>query len=381
MEKPCLAIIPYVEFDLNKLINKYNITQYNINNNPLASLSPDILETILLNINPLKHGIRTASALRGTCTTLNTLSVLKDFGVNNCPLVTLAPEMLEIVLSKIKSLEDAMKTALALRRTCATFNELPLEHFGKAYQHHDPAEKTQMLKNIIAKINDFNYKYKRFGALILIGANAKDNSSYSFMSKTVLYNDEEALTFLLKKGSNPDQKNYAMNPTFFNAKKCNILEIFKKHGTNFNQGGPTLPNVLWSTILHNPSSELIKFYLDNHVNATIIDSSNGDCLLHFLVKHPGYNMQDINDYVKIGALLLKKAPKLVNALNNKEKTPIDAARKYNQKALAHNSDYAKANKKLIFLFKQLGGKTAKQLKAQNLINQLKEFSQNDYSKE
>jgi len=326
-KNPCRAIIPYVEFNLKNLIKEYN-AQYNMDNSPL---------------------------------------------------VALAPEILEMILSKIETLHDAIEIALTLRKTCRTFNELPLEHFGKAYQHHDSSTKNTMLITHVP-YDPTAYWRQRNKPIILILAGAQD-ADYCLMHKAINHNDTGMITALFEKKACLNQRSYG-NPFFFNAKPESI-KVLATHGVDFNQKGKYLPNILWSTILHNPSSELIKLYLDNNVDAEII-ANNGNCLLHYLVCHPACAMKDIKDYVKIGALLLNKAPKIINALNDNKQTPIDAAREYNKNELIQNSDYAKANKKLITLLLQHGGKTAKQLRCskkqdQNLIKQIKKLSYNNYS--
>ncbi len=326
-ENPCRAIIPY--FDLKKVIKKYN-EEYNINNSPLVGLD---LET------------------------------------------------LEAVLAKIPSLDDAIKTALALRVTCKTFYELPLEHFSKAYKHHDLTEKNRLLTSI----NYYKQYYNKIcKSLILTLAGTQDDS---LIVEAIRHDDIETINILFEKNAVFNQTSYYSTPIFCFATKPETLKTLIENGVNLNQEVSFQENVLWYYIRYNPSSKLFKFCLDNHVNATAIDPSNGDCLLHFLVNHPLCPPTDINDYVKIGVLLLEKVPHLINKKNHKGKTPIDAAQEYNKNdSIITNNKGRKANKQLITLFKQHGGKTAKQLKKdqeqyQQLVCQIKEFSHHDYSKE
>jgi hypothetical protein len=281
-------------------------------------------------------------------------------------LITLPYEILEPVVSQINPLEDGIKSALALRTTCKHFYTLPLEHFGKAYQHHNKTEKNAILKNVLLNMNDKNYWNRRCGALMLIHAGADNNADegYPLLQKAILKNDTDMITTLLENGTNPSQKSYGA-PNFFYIKTIDIAKIFTAYGVNWNtEGSYPECNVLWANILHNPSSKLIQFYLNHHVNTKKIDS-DGNCLLHFLVRHPAYSMRDIDDYVKIGTLLIKAAPELVNTLNNKDETPIDTARNRikNNFGGGFNDRLCKANERLIELFEE-----------QIFINKIKQYS-------
>src|SRR4030095_4352768 len=109
-KNPCLAIIPYAKFDLKNLIKEYN-AQYNINNSPLVTLAPEMLEKVLSKIGSLDHLKKLVQGYNA------------QYNLNNSPSIDLSPEMLKTVFSKISHLEDAMKTALALRKTCKYFYE------------------------------------------------------------------------------------------------------------------------------------------------------------------------------------------------------------------------------------------------------------------
>jgi hypothetical protein len=344
MEKnSCQAIVPYTEFNVTKLFNpkKYN-AEYNINNSPLVAL-------------PL--------------------------------------ETLERVLSQIDTLDGALITALALRVTCKDFYNLPLEHFGKACQHHDQNDKNKALTELMSKDQIIlNYWNGRTKALILKLSDAQEEEyTIPLIEEIISHNDTEALTCLLEKNLiNPNQKFVGLS-VLFSAKQIDIIEILKKNGSNLHvAGGLFFPNLLWKHVAAYPSPnpKLIAYLLKNLVSAEKIDKANGNCLLHSI----GHNfsslaVKKINDYLETSSLLLEATPKLVNHLNNYDETPIDAIRKHCintiKKYYGLTHEIKECFGKLISLLKQHGGQTAKQLKKdqkqyQQLVCQIKEFSHYDY---
>jgi len=325
-QNPYLAIIPYTEFDVIKLIKAYT-TQY------------------------------------------------------DSPLIKLPPEILKTMLSTIDTLDDAIKTALTLRTTCTTFNKLPLKNFGEAYQHHNLKERNEKLKKILSyqMKNSTNYYLKRNRALILILAK-KENSKFDFylMREIIENNDQEGLTILLENGVSPNPKLcFLWKPPFFHANNnYDILQILKKYECDFNQKG--FMEYEWNVIFDSIKSlqcgleitpKTIKFFLDNYVNVNAIDPDTENCLLHALVAQnllgapSNTKLKNIDDYIKIGELLLEKAPYLVNSLNKMGRTPLDEIQRCNEANQKNkNFNHIETNKRLTTLFKSYGGITATQLK-------------------
>jgi len=340
----CLAIVPYIEFDLKKLIKEYN-TQYNIDNSPL---------------------------------------------------VALAPEILEKVLSQIDTLDDALKTTDNLRATCTYFNNLPLEHFGKAFQSYKQEEKNKKLEDHMSSEHMIlKYWGGRSRALILKLSGAQENPySFHLMGEIISHNDTEALTCLLEKNIIDPNKKFCGMPIFYNTKTIKIAEILKKNGCNLHaQGGRSSHNVLWHHISkNNPSPKLVAYYLNHNVDAETINISDGNCLLHLLADSSSSIITTtIDDYLETASLLLKVVPNLINHLNIYNQTPIDVAQKrwYETEELthyAHTHGIKESFNKLIILFQQHGGKTANQLEHskkqdQKFINKIKALPYNDYSRE
>lgn len=266
-------------------------------------------------------------------------------------------ELLEKIFSKMP-LNTGIESALALSSTCHILNEIPLDFFGKAFQHHDEREKNEILK----AINFDNYWLKRNRALIVILSGALDTDRHPFMCKAVQHSDKEALEILFKKGANPNKKR-DRDPIFFDAITKDVADLFKLQRADLNQGGWSGINVLWYNIRDNPSLELIEFYIKSKVSVKEIDSRTGDCLLHYFVKRSAYAcacaIQD--DYVRIGELLIKEILEMVNKLNNAGNTPMDESINLinNKYCFAEAKEI---NKQLIELFKKHGGKTARELK-------------------
>ena len=267
-------------------------------------------------------------------------------------LLALPKEMLKAVVSQTNPLKDGIKTALTLRSTCKHFYTLPLEYFGEAYRHHDKTEKNKVMKELLWNMGEHNYWNVRNGALLLIYAGADNNADELFplLRRAIYKNDTDMITILFKSGANPNQK-ILRNPNFYDIKTIDIAKIFTVNKVDWNtEGSPQNPNVLWYNIFCYPSSKLIEFYLNHHVDAKKV-ASDGNCLLHYLVSHPFPCMYNIDDYIKIGALLLKAAPEMVDRLNNSGKTPIEVAQKKMENRDASHPIY-QANKQLISLFEE-----------------------------
>ncbi len=292
--------------------------------------------------------------------TIITISFLTNFSStwnmenNQLTNTTKVPlEILEKIFLEITPLKEELQSAIALRSTCNFFyGKFSLEHLGKLYQHSNAREKTEILNTR----NDKNYGTERIKSLIIILSGGQNNNIYHlyrFMCDATRRNDEMALKALFKNGININKTSYN-DPVFFNAKNKQTIELFKNQGIDLNQKGERCQNVLWSNILHNPSSDLIATYIEFNVNVNSIDPSTGDCLLHFLARHPGRNMKSVDDYVKIGALLI--TPEIINKFNNAARTPLDEAFKIINEVACPM--IIEANKELIGLFLQHGGKTA-----------------------
>jgi hypothetical protein len=242
--------------------------------------------------------------------------------------------------------------------------------------------KGQALSSLTSKTSGlpiFNYYKKRNRALILMLAKAEDSKIYiSLMHRTIMNNDQEGLTILLENGANPNPKgNFLCKPCFFYANNnYDILQILKKYKCDFNQ--EELKEYEWNVIFFSIKSlqcgleitpKTIKFFLDNYVNVNAIDPNTENCLLHALVAQnlldasSNTKLKNINDYIKIGELLLEKAPYLVNYLNKMGRTPLDEIQQRNEENQKNkNFNHIETNKRLTKLFKSYGGITATQLK-------------------
>jgi len=305
-------------------------------------------------------------------------------------LIALPKEIPALFVSPINPLEDGIKTALSLRRTCKHFYMLPLEYFGKAYPHHTKTEKNEVLNKLLSYVwrsgnTSKSYWNTRCASSILIhaGADNDTNEYHSLLTLATRYNDKKMITLLFKNGVSPHQKHKLLgDPDFFYINTIKIAKTFIANNVNLNMEGLGYgAYLLWYLIQYKKPSELVEFCLNHHVNAKTIEPSDGYCILHFIVgaatstvRHAG--KYAIDYYIKICALLLKAVPEMVDLLNNEGETPIDMARdimaEYDEYENSYSYDHVyKLNEQLIALFEK-----------QKLINRIKKSShRTDLSRE
>ena len=262
-------------------------------------------------------------------------------------------------INTAKSLKKILNPALNLCTICRACNTNDLLiNMGKLCKVYSLEEKNKAMEMLLKNMNDFKYHNRRHAALLLTYAGAENNAYkyYPLLDFATQQSDEQMITTLFENGANPNQKSFDNEPACFNIKNVNIAKIFVKYGVDFNIQGYSLnPNILFASLCYNYSPELIEFYINNKVDITIKGYNNNSNLLHALAAKHLYKY-NINNYIKIGLLLIKAAPELLNALNDDENTPLDIAQQQVGKN-KYNIMIA-----LITLFEKHGGKTAKQLK-------------------
>lgn len=272
-----------------------------------------------------------------TCTinfnvySMNQTLIAQNNEYHNHALWLLPNELINQFISPITPLENNIKAAFVLRRTCKAFSTRSIKYFGYADKSHGKKEKNERLKKLLWKMNDPAYWSMRCATSLLICAGADNNArtDYSLLEKAIHRKDNDMISLLFKHGASPNQKNHEC-PDFFAIETIEIAKIFDANGVNWNEKGDShlYPNVLWSTILHHPSSELVQFYLEHKVDPKTISNFDNSCLLHDLIsKENSYKIKNIADYVKIGKLLLQAAPEMVKHKNKYGQTPTDLAHK------------------------------------------------------
>lgn len=280
----------------------------------------------------------------------------------------------DVVISIIgegKSLEDTVKTTLALSSTCKHFNAMiSLAMVGKSCQHYEIAEKNKLMKKWLDSISELTYWNKRRAAFILVyaGADNHANEYYTLLKRAIRCKDRDMAVALFKNNANPSQKREYDNPDFFYIATVSMAETFIAHGVNLQTEGYDKPNILWSAILHNPLLDLIKLYLSHGVSTKSIKKYDGCCILHELVNFACMAWQRNNsmEYVQIGEELINAAPEMINTLNTDGETPIDLAhkkRKHREPAFATNE--CMLYDALISLFENHDGKRAVELENNN----------------
>lgn len=266
-----------------------------------------------------------------------------------------------------QALEKSIKTFIALSTISKHFNALlTCETIGELCKNYSRTNKKKVLKKIMKNMHISNYNAKRFPALILICAGADPNTvvnGSSLLYKAVTHEDEQLLTTLFKYNANSNEA-CEVCPTFFYAETVEIAQIFINNEVNVHTTeSHNKTNVLWDVLDNEYPIELIKFYLEQNVDATAIRPFDNACLLHELAWSNYYvHLSSPDNFLKKAILLLDTIPYMINTLNKNGSTPIDLAYKSQQERL-----YSDAFKELIILFRKCGGKTAQELKEESSI--------------
>lgn len=239
-----------------------------------------------------------------------------------------------------KALENDIKTCMALSITCKHLHALfDAQRIGTICQWYHPECKDKVLHDIVKSMYAHNYQTKRLPLLIVIHAGAKNMCIKTsccedeILDNAVLHNDAEMIELLFEHGANPNAK-YNLRPLFYYAGTVEIAEMFFKNGCKIcTKCNKLCPNVLWNVIRKKYPSELMAFYIEHGVNAKKIldpldeEIKGGNCLLHELANPVSLRIDDIEDFLQKGRLLLQSIPELINRLNNDGQTPLDLAQK------------------------------------------------------
>ena len=296
---------------------------------------------------------------------------------DNSPLLLTMPnEILQTILLKnintTTSLEDGIKTALQLSKTCTRFNVLLTpKAVGQACRHYSQNEKNATLEKLLRTINNITYWNNRRAASMLIYAGANHNIYNHYcpmLAGAVDCNDNIMIAALLENGVKPNQTIMTV-PIFFRIRTVAIAKVFRDQGVNvYAKHLPSYPNVLWYIISYNWAPQIMPFYLQSGVNAKELDSYNNNCLLHKLVS----DIRFIDNKKQLAELLLNAAPEMVNTLNINGQTPTDMAIASREGYKKMNCEVSQEFLDVIALFEKHGGKTAQQLKNQQSMAREKE---------
>lgn len=292
----------------------------------------------------------------------------------NNGLTSLPPEILIGIFSyclasnhdKVKSLEASIERFMKLSTTCKNFNRLlTFKTIGSFCKNYSPKIKNQALKKLMRTTNYLNYKTKRPPLCALIYADADANTKAALgtlLEKAVIYNDTQMVAILFEHHADPNIEDVIGYPLFFQAKTIEIAQLFIAKGINIQETSPfSAPTILWKTIEKEYPSELMALYLEKKANVTAVHPLDNSSLLHRLARQDNIFLNDINDFLKKGEILLNAMPKeMVNLLNKKGQTPLDVIQM--EPKFKH---FAKDS--LITLFRQHGGKRAQELQKEAMM--------------
>lgn len=231
---------------------------------------------------------------------------------------------------------------LRARKTCNRFDTfLTLQTIGKicktSYNQYIKNIKTHWLGHYHQPIN-----------IILLHAGANLNKNFDYMRNNFFIDNPKFIEILL---NHPDLN----TPSFFYANRVEQIQHFINKGVNIHKTDKKGLNVLWYAVKYN-KADVLDVYLQHNVDATFlypdsitdhfdeleIDPMGQSCLLHCYTYYFQNNL-------KIGSLLLKVIPHMINQINTGDKTPLD---------LAYQSGFTE----LITLLETHGGKRAQELK-------------------
>jgi len=317
-----------------------------------------------------------------------------QYNDNDCQLTSLPNEMLLEIFphcitqgeSQKQSLKNSIKTFMQLRAICKNFNVLlTFVKIGDLCKNYAQNDKNFILDDLRCgaylkqDLDDNTSKTRCFPALILICAGADVNIVRiwlrSIFRHAISNNDVQLATTLF-------QLNVHLNLTkiLFEVKTVEMAQICIAHGANIHattletialmyayRGSSSETNILWHIVRENYSSELMEFYLKKKVDATQNGWENRYCLLHGLAEHGWAEIENVDDFLKKGDLLLEYIPHMINMLGLNKKTPLDIALRSLQEATTTKTKLAL--EQLIELYKKHGGLTAQELATQKLAAQ------------
>lgn len=314
------------------------------------------------------------------------------------PLLSMPSEILTYIFfycqaqdcNQKNSLKESIKFFMGSNSICKHFNEfLTFETIGNLCKTYDLTDKTETLKQLTKEMNGFNYKIKRLPALILICAGADtttdschylecDNQKVIFknnflLQKAVFRNDAQMVTILFKHHTPVDIDLDELGPLFFQIKTAEIAQIFINQGVNahiteHNCKTTTLQRTkIFQQIIESAyPSELVALYFEHNADAAKFTFRDNSCLLHIFAKPSTTFIDNVENFLKKGALILKAMPNMINTLNKDEQTPLDVA----QASFHASKPYGtpEAFEKLIALFRESDAKTAQELKEETYPN-------------
>jgi hypothetical protein len=284
-----------------------------------------------------------------------------------------------------KAINKTLKRVMTLGSTSKQFHKnLDIETIGKMFAPHGQRYKNLLLQRIAyhsSWLKKCPYKHQRLFSLALMYTGADTNKANDLIRLGIEYNDLDFIAKFITYNIDFHQKIDESIPIFFTIRTPEMTQLCEKHINVHCVGTSRYPNVLWYIIKNYSkripcfstkydSVALINFYLNKGVS-TQRRNVDKECLLHALADcDANYVCKDenANDFIKITQLLIDKDPTMINALDKKQKTPIDHAAShlsfFDCDWLIPNT----AHGKFIELLESCGGKTSKDLSQHNTDN-------------
>lgn len=263
----------------------------------------------------------------------------------------------------IEALKKSIKTFMKLRSTCKfMYRFLTYEKIAKFCENYTPETKLLTFKNLMKVTSTPDDEIRHTPAIIVLytGIDTSEikNELECLLVEAVKCNNIHHATILFRHKPDPNIQ-HNTTPLFFYAKTIEMVQIFIENNVDIHTTISCWPglNVLWEVVKTIYPSDLMKFYLNNHVNANKLHPSDNSCLFH---KLPWSNLSIDTNFFKKAQLLLEAIPYMVNTFDNKEQTPLDLA--YNALEIYRkknrNSDTLET---VITLLREHGGKTRQEL--------------------
>ncbi|BDC35116.1 hypothetical protein Noda2021_10740 [Candidatus Dependentiae bacterium Noda2021] len=205
-----------------------------------------------------------------------------------------------------------------LTEKCRCPEHITKEFFQQQYSQQwstvhswDIKTKNKLLKKVLAKTNDPNYKAMRGAIAFLVSAGCNVDTTdklhaMSALERAAMYDDYTMAQFLLGQRANPNAMRNGNSPIFFWISSVKMAQLFDSFKADF-----TLKNKNEFSVLHNVISkltfepELITFYCAHGVNVNDVEK-RGHTALHELVSA-------IANYCKPHNTLLKQVQLLIDA--------------------------------------------------------------------
>lgn len=267
----------------------------------------------------------------------------------SCNLINFSTDITQHVLSycyqaPINNTDDALRaiiTLLTLECVCKKFHRIfNPQRIGILFGDRKKQEKDMLLEAVTfskikknqsahSKTASSFYSAKRPIILGLLHAGAEyAKGKDAFIYSALANNDLEAMNYLFDKQhiDNLYQTTCSGTPLFFFARTIEMAQLYKTKAIEFDTASNTnqaFPNILWTACaMDDIPSDLVKFYLEQ--NVPIINCIDGCTLLHKLADSI-FSTTNIENTIAKANLLLAQQPELINAINDRKKTPLDLA--------------------------------------------------------